>query len=247
MGKSDKPNISYRFFDHIKYIEHLIEKLNLKNITLVIHDWGSALGFHYAMRNEGNIKGIAFMEVIMKPFSYNEMIEEVATFYKATRHPELSEELILNQNILIEKALPGNIIRNLTEEEHNYYKFPFIDKDSRKPILNWIKDVPIDGEPADVTHVISSYSEWLKTSNLPKLLFYTPQGRIIPEETTKWCKLNLPNLKTINLKNVFHFLDLLSLNLKNGKHLDCDDHYLIEKLTDDCCSYLSQESLNENS
>ena len=206
MGKSDKPDLKYSFFDHVKYVEGFIEKKNLRNITLVIHDWGSALGFHYAMRNEKNIKGIAFMEGIIKPLTWDLLSEGVAKYFKLVRNPELGKELIINQNILIERILPTTMIRVLTEEEYNFYSSPFKDPASRKPLLRFPNEVPIEGEPEDVSAAVQSYKEKLKESNLPKLMFHANPGSIVTPELIEWCKKNLPNLTTVDIGPGTHFL-----------------------------------------
>src|SRR5918996_4699424 len=125
MGKSDKPDIDYRFVDHAKYLEAFIEKLGLKNITLVVHDWGSALGFNYAMRHEDNVKGIAFMEAILRPLRYDEFPDDdVKKIVQTYRTPEAGYDLIVNKNFFIEQLIPSMILRKLTEEEMNQYREP---------------------------------------------------------------------------------------------------------------------------
>lgn len=204
-GKSDKPDIEYRFFDHVKYVEGFIEKMGLKNVTLVIHDWGSALGFHYAMRHEDNVKGIACMEALFMPARYEEMPPELAEFFQTVRGPN-SRELLIDQNMFVEQALPASIVRDLTEEEMNRYREPFLDPSSREPVWRWPQEVPIDGEPADVHQVVAAYSEKLQQSELPKLLFYATPGAIVLEPVVEWCKQNLSNLTTVHIGPGAHYL-----------------------------------------
>lgn len=206
MGKSDKPDIDYRFFDHVKYLEGFIEKKRLKNIALVIHDWGSALGFHYAMRHENNIKGIVFMEAIIKPFMWDSLPEGPAKFFKLVRNPEFGSELVINQNILVEKVLPTTMIRNLTEDEYNFYRMPFKDSFSRKPLLSFPNEVPIEGKPEDVASAVQCYNDKLRDSNLSKLMFYSSPGSIVTPELVEWCKKHLPNLTTVDIGPGIHFL-----------------------------------------
>ena len=206
MGKSDKPDIEYRFFDHVEYIEGFIEKKRLRNMTLIIHDWGSALGFHYAMRNENNIKGIVFMEGIIKPLTWDSLPEGVANFFKLIRNLEHGRELVINQNIFIEQVLPTTMTRSLTKEEYNFYRMPFRDPASRKPLLNFPNEVPIEGKPEDVVAAVQSYNENLQKSDLPKLMFYATPGSIVTPELVEWCKGYLPNLKTVDLGPGIHFL-----------------------------------------
>src|ERR671918_1275104 len=125
MGKSDKPDIGYRFVDHARYLESFIEKLDLKNITLVVHDWGSALGFNYAMRHEDNGKGNAFMEAFLMPLTWSEFPENVKGIFQTIRTPGSGYDLIVNKNFFVEKLLPDAILRNLTQEEMNQYREPY--------------------------------------------------------------------------------------------------------------------------
>jgi len=162
-GKSDKPDIEYRFFDHVKYVEGFIEKMDLKNVTLVMHDWGSALGFHYAMRHENNIKGIAFMEAILMPIPSWEMFPEVAReMFQGFRTTEVGWDMIVNKNMFIEKLMPIGVVRKLTEEEMNHYREPFKDPASRKPMWRWPNEIPIEGEPADVVEIVETYNKRLQ-------------------------------------------------------------------------------------
>jgi len=208
MGKSDKPDIDYSFFDHVKYIEGFIEKMNLQNITLVVHDWGSALGFHYAMRNEANVKGIAFMEAILMPFKWEFFgDEEVRKIFKAFRTPKVGWDMIVNQNFFVEQIL-GKIgsVRNLSEEEMNHYRKPFEKPEHRKPVWKFPNEIPIEGTPQDVTEAVQSYNQKLQESNIPKLLFYAEPGALIPKTLVDWSRTNLKNLKTINIGPGTHYL-----------------------------------------
>lgn len=206
-GKSDKPDIEYRFFDHVKYIEGFIEALGLKNITLVIHDWGSGLGFHYAMRNEDNIKGIAFLEAILNPIPGWEMFpESFREVFQGFRTPEVGWDMLVNKNMFIEQILPGGVVRPLTETEMNVYREPFTDPATRKPVWRWPNELPIAGNPADVTEAVTTYNQKLQQSDLPKLLFYATPGAILPEPMVEWCRQNLKNLQTIDIGPGLHFL-----------------------------------------
>ena len=206
MGKSDKPNIDYRFFDHVKHVEGFIETLGLKNITLVIHDWGSALGFHYAMRHENNIKGIAFMEAILMPTTWAVFPEPVRKIFQGFRTPEVGWDMLVNKNMFIEEILPSSIIRKLSEEEMNNYRAPFIDSTSRKPIWRWPNEIPIENEPADVTEAVNNYNQKLQASDIPKLLFHATPGALIPAELVGWCQQNLKHLKTVDIGQGSHYL-----------------------------------------
>jgi len=205
MGKSDKPDIEYRFVDHAKYVDGFIESLGLRNITLVIHDWGSALGFHYARRNESNVKGIAFMEAIVRPLTWAEWPEQAKGMFQAFRTPGMGEQMIMDNNMFVEATLPGAILRKLSDEEMNRYREPYPDRESRRPLWRWPNEIPIDGEPADVHEIVQAYSEWLGASPLPKLLLYARPGAIM-RNLLGWCEDNIANLKSVDVGAGVHFL-----------------------------------------
>jgi haloalkane dehalogenase len=207
MGKSGNPDIEYQFFDHVRYLEAFIEELGLTNITLVIHDWGSSLGFHYASRHEDNVKAIAFMEAqIMPTPSWDVMPDEVQQLFKAFRTPDVGWDMIVNQNMFVEQVLPGSVIRQLTDDEMNHYRAPFENPAHRKAVWRWPNEIPIGGEPADVTEAVNTYNQWLKSTDIPKLLFFASPGAIMVGAVLDWCKEFLPSLKTVDLGEGLHFL-----------------------------------------
>ena len=207
MGKSDKPDIEYSFFDHVKYVEGFIEKMGLKNITLVIHDWGSALGFYYAMRHPENLKGLAFMEAILAPIpSWDGFPEEIKEMFQAFRTPEVGWDMIVNQNMFVEQVLPGLVVRGLTEAEMDHYREPFKDPTNRKPVWRWPNEIPIAGDPPEVVEAVSAYNQWLQQSDLPKLLFYGAPGILGSPQMVEWSIQNLKNLKTVDIGPGIHFL-----------------------------------------
>jgi len=206
MGKSDKPDIDYRFFDHVKHVEGFIEKLGLKNITLVIHDWGSAIGFHYAMRHEVNVKGIAFMEAILRPVKWAEFPTKFKLGFKLFRTPLVGWMLIGWRNMFIEQIMPQAMFRQLTEEEKTHYRTPYKKVKSRKPLWRWPNEIPIDGKPADVQQAVENYGNKLLESDLPKLLFYAHPGGLITKKAVEWCRENLKNLETVDTGKGLHYL-----------------------------------------
>ena len=191
MGRSEKPKLSYRFFDHYQYLQSFIAALDLKNITLVLHDWGSALGFHYAMQHAENIRAIAFMEAILKPFAWAGFSREYKMSFKLMRTPIIGWFMISVMNGFIKGMLPKTIVRKLTPEEMAAYAAPFPSIGSRKPLLQWPREVPIDGQPADVDQAVREYNQKLQSSDLPKLLIYARPGAIIDEQEVSWCRQNL--------------------------------------------------------
>ena len=206
MGKSDKPNIAYRFFDHYNYVEEFIKKLGLSKLTLVIHDWGSTLGFHYAMRHEINIKGIAFMEAAMKPINWEDFPNDFRLGFKLFRTSGIGWLMISVMNMFVTQILPQAIVRKLSSEEKNYYASPYKTVQSRKPVRQWPCEIPIEGKPADVYEVVSNYNQKLQESEIPKLLFFATPGGLIDSRTVDWCKQNLKNLKVVDIGEGIHFL-----------------------------------------
>ena len=207
MGKSGKPDIEYTFFDHSRYVEGFIEALGLENITFVIHDWGSAIGFHYARRHENNVKGLAFMEAILGPLqSWDDMHPGFRRMLRAFRTPDAGWDMIVNQNFFVEQALPGAVSRKLTEEEMNVYREPYLELEARKPLWRWPNEIPIEGKPADVHEAVEDYQRWLHRTQLPKLLLHASPGVLIREQAVEWAKANLPNLKTADIGTGIHFV-----------------------------------------
>jgi haloalkane dehalogenase len=206
MGRSDKPPLEYRFVDHARYVDGFIEQLGLKNITLVLHDWGSALGLYYAMRNEKNIKAMAFMEAILRTSSWADFPRAFRMGFKLFRTPLIGWFLIAGLNVFVAKILPQATVRKLTEAEMERYREPFRKIRHRKPVWRWPNEIPIDGTPADVTTIVQSYSRWLQGTDLPKLLFFAHPGAILSAPLVEWCRQNLRNLTTRDVGKGLHFL-----------------------------------------
>src|SRR5215467_5331381 len=185
MGDSDKlPNSgpgSYRFVEQREYLDALLEALNVrKRVTLVIHDWGSALGFDWANRHRDAVKGIAYMEAIVRPQGWDHWdVMNMRPFLEALRS-EAGEKMVLQENFFIEKILPGAVLRTLSAEEMAEYRRPFAEPgEGRRPTLTWPREIPIEGEPADTTAIVDAYADWLKTSDVPKLFLKAEPGGIL--------------------------------------------------------------------
>jgi haloalkane dehalogenase len=207
MGKSDKPDIEYRFFDHYKYVSGFIKALDFKNITFVVHDWGSSLALHYARQNEGNVKAIAMMESILAPVpTWEDFPADFIETFKLFRTPDVGWDMIVNQHMFVEAILPAAIVRDLSDEEMDRYREPYIEAASRKPLWRWPNELPIAGEPADVVDAVATYNGWLQETELPKLLFHATPGAITPPALVEWCVANLNNLETVDLGQGIHFL-----------------------------------------
>jgi len=186
MGDSDKlPDsgpTSYTLVEHRRYLDALLDALGVREqVTLVVHDWGSALGFDWANRHREAIKGIAYMEAIVRPMSWADFPEQSRPFFQALRSPA-GEGMVLDQDFFVERAIPGSILRQLTEEEMNEYRRPFAEPgESRRPTLTWPRQIPIDGEPSDVVAIVQAYATWLSTSQVPKLFIKAEPGAILAD------------------------------------------------------------------
>ena len=193
MGDSEKLNNSnsnsYRYIEHRDYLFKAWKTLGInKNVTLVIHDWGSALGFDWAYQHPDSILGIAYMEAIVRPLTWDEWPELARNIFKGFRSSS-GEELILKKNMFIEGVLPNSIIRNLNEEEMTVYRKPFIKSgEDRRPTLSWPREIPIDGNPENIAEIVSSYAKWLENSNVPKLFINADPGSILVGEQREYCR-----------------------------------------------------------
>jgi haloalkane dehalogenase len=184
MGDSDKLDDpgpqSYRFAEHRAYLDAWIDAVIPQGkITLVIHDWGSALGFHWAHRNPQRVRAIAYMEAIVRPVTWEEWPETIRPLFQAMRS-EAGEAMVLEKNIFVERILPGSILRKLDKDEMAEYRRPFLNPgEDRRPTLTWPRQIPLDGEPADVVEVVVAYSEWLGLTEIPKLFINAEPGAIL--------------------------------------------------------------------
>lgn len=206
MGKSDKPKIDYKFEDHYDYLEKFIDQLGLKNITLVVHDWGSGLGFHYAKNHPENIKGIAFMEALMKNMTWDDFPKEYRVMFKLIRAPFLGWVMLSVMNVFLKKMVPDSMIRKLSPEEFEHYLEPFPTIGSRKPVRVWPQELPISGKPARVHKIIEEYIKWLEKTEIPKLCLYAHPGAIIKEKEVEYIRDNFPNTKMVSIGKGIHFL-----------------------------------------
>lgn len=193
MGDSDKLADSgpqrYRFVEHRKYLDALLDVLGVKErVTLVIHDWGSALGFDWAQRHRQAVIGIAYMEAIVRPMSWSEWPDAIRELFRAFRS-DAGEEIVLQKNVFVERVLPGSVLRGLTEPEMEVYRAPFLNPgEDRRPTLTWPRQIPLDDEPADVSAIVAGYSEWLRSSPVPKLFINAEPGAILVEGMREFCR-----------------------------------------------------------
>ncbi len=204
MGQSGKsPTSAYRFVDHARYLDAWFEALNLtSNVTLVIHDWGSALGFHRATRYPEQIKAIAYMEAIAMPLRWEDF-GEAGGIFRGLRSQK-GEQMILDENFFVETVLPRSVLRKLSDQEMAAYRAPFLEREARLPTLVWPRQIPIEGEPADVTAIVESYGKAMSQSTLPKLLIVGEPGAIVKGRTLEFCR-TWPNQTEVTVKGL-HFL-----------------------------------------
>jgi haloalkane dehalogenase len=189
MGSSGKaPDGQYRLADHIRYLDAWLDALDLGRVTLVVHDWGSALGFHWARRHPGRVKALVYMEAIVRPLTWAEWPETARKIFQALRSPA-GEEMILDKNVFVERILPASVVRALAPEEMDRYREPFREAgEGRRPTLTWPREIPIDGQPADVAALVSDYAAWLARSPLPKLFINGNPGSILVGGQREFCR-----------------------------------------------------------
>ena len=209
MGDSEKLDASgpdsYTFVEHRLYLNELLDQLNVtNNVVLVIHDWGSALGFDWANRNQEAMQGIAYMEAIVRPVEWSEWPEDATPIFQGLRSAA-GEEMILEKNLFVEAILPGSILRKLTEKEMQVYREPFANEgEDRRPTLTWPRQIPLGGEPADVVKVVADYAKWLSQSTLPKLLIKANPGAILNGAVLEYARA-WPNQKEVEVAGS-HFI-----------------------------------------
>lgn len=193
MGDSDKLVPSgpdrYGFVEHRRHLDGLLDALGVRDrVTLVVHDWGSALGFDWAYRHRGAVRGIAYMEAIVRPLSWTEWPEAARQIFQGFRSPA-GEAMILEQNLFIERVLPASVIRPLSEAEMEVYRRPYLEPgESRRPTLSWPRQIPLDGKPADVVEIADAYARWLFASPIPKLFINAEPGAILVGAQREDCR-----------------------------------------------------------
>jgi len=209
MGDSDKLENSgpdrYTFAEQSSYFEAALDALGIENnVTFVIHDWGTALGFHWANRHRSAVKGICYMEGMVRPVSWDEWPEAARGVFQGFRSAA-GESMVLENNVFVENVLPGSIIRDLSEEEMDVYRRPFTQPgEDRRPTLTWPRQIPLNGEPADVTAIAEAYSQWLSKSDVPKLFVNAEPGAILTGPQREFCR-SWPNQTEVTVRGS-HFI-----------------------------------------
>ncbi len=207
LGCSGKPdNIEYTLFDHIRYIEDFINTLGLKQVTLVMHAWGSVVGFDYARRNAHNVKAMAFAEAHLRPITDWNMlslpIQELASVRQTT---DQGYHAIVNDNYYVNTVLSNSILRRLSAEEMKNYRAPFTLPGSTKPLWQYCQEFPLGGASTPVTEVIADYSDWLQQTTIPKLMMYSIPGYLTTIDTIQWARANLPNINLVDVGDGLHY------------------------------------------
>lgn len=210
MGDSDKPKISYTYDDHAQHLHALLDALDLSDVILVIHDWGSSLGLHYARENPDRIAGLVFMEAMVPPAFPFESYEAMGPFgdlFRTLRTKGPGEQMVLEENFFVETILARmGVATPLGADTMQAYRRPYPTPESRLPTLQWPREVPIANSPAGVARTVNSNSAWLVQSNIPKLMFYADPGALIPPAAAEWLTDNLKNIETRFLGTGQHFV-----------------------------------------
>lgn len=210
MGDSDKLGNSgpdrYTFAEHYQYFSAALEALGVtRNVTLVVHDWGSALGFHWANLHRAAVTGICYMEAIVAPFAtWDDFSNQAKGVFQGFRSPA-GEEMVLEKNIFVERVLPGSVLRGLSKEEMAVYRRPFREPgESRRPTLTWPRQIPIEGEPAEVVALVEAYGRWLAASDVKKLFVNAEPGAILTGAPRDFCR-SWPNQTEVTVSGS-HFI-----------------------------------------
>ncbi|MGW1895131.1 haloalkane dehalogenase [Streptomyces sp. NPDC002004] len=198
MGDSGKPEIDYTFDDHARYLDAWFDAVGLDGVVLVGHDWGGALAFDFAARHPGRVRGIAFTETIVKPMTWEEFPEGGRELFRAIKTERVGEAMILDENLMIEKGLPGTVVGPFDRADLEAYLRPYPTPESRRPLLQWPRAMPLGGEPADVVARVEAYDAWLGASaDVPKLLidFAPGPGSMMGPDLVAWCEKHMAALE----------------------------------------------------
>ena len=209
MGDSGKLKTSgpdsYTLVEHRQYLDALLEGIGVsENITFVVHDWGSALGFDWAYRHSDRVKGIVYMEAILHHYDWSDWPDDARKIFQGFRSPA-GEGMVLEKNVFVERVLPGSVLRKLTDAEMDVYRRPFLNPgEDRRPTLTWPRQIPIEGQPQDVVEIVNAYGPWLAASDIPKLFINAEPGSILKGKARDFCR-TWSNQKEVTV-NGNHFI-----------------------------------------
>jgi haloalkane dehalogenase len=202
-ASSTPPGTPMRFAEHARYLQAWFEQMGLdRNVCLVLHDWGSALGFDWARRNASKVQAIAYMEALVQPRHWSDFPDGRKKIFRALRSPE-GEELVGTQNFFVETVLPKSILRTLSDAEMDAYRRPFADRQRRMATLLWSRELPIDGTPHDVHDRVDAYGEWLRASPVPKLFVNTEPGALLTGRSREFCR-TWPNQREVTVPGIHY-------------------------------------------
>ncbi|CAM4069829.1 haloalkane dehalogenase [Corallococcus exiguus] len=205
MGDSGKPDISYRFADHARYLDAWFDALDLRDVVLVGYDWGGVLALDWARRHPDRVRGVAVFETFLRPMRWSDWPPQGEQLFRALRTPGVGEQLVLEQNAFLEKSFANGVQRGLAEGDRAVYQAPYPDAASRRPVLQWPREIPIDGEPADVAAVIERYDTWLAQPSVkPVLLLTFGDTGLNAPSIIEWARANLRSLEIVPLRRAGH-------------------------------------------
>ena len=209
MGESEKLDNSgpdrYTYAEQRDYLFALWDQIGVgDNVIFVIHDWGSALGFDWSNQNRDRVRGLAYMEAVVKTLNWSDFPDLGRKVFQGFRS-EAGESMILDKNMFVERVLPGAVIRDMTEAEMNVYRKPYLaEGEDRRPTLTWPRQIPIEDEPADVCRIVGDYGAWLAQSDVPKLFVNATPGSILTGEQREFCR-TWPNQTEVTVNGI-HFV-----------------------------------------
>jgi haloalkane dehalogenase len=205
-GQSGKPDIEYRVFDHVRYLDAFLDSMGITSAYFVAHDWGTVLAFHLAARKPEFVRALAFMEFIRPMPTWNDFPADAADMFKKVRTPGVGEKMIFDENAFVEQLLPGTIVRKLTEAEMAVYRAPFSTRESRRPTWRFPNELPIEREPGDVYSIVEEAHRALAQSSYPKLLFVGEPGGLVTPAFAESFANGLKNCKVVHIGPGIHYL-----------------------------------------
>lgn len=205
MGRSGKPESAYRFQDHARYLDAWLAALDLRDVVLVGYDWGGVLALDWASRHSDRVRGVVVFETFLRPMHWSDWPPQGAELFRALRTPGIGEKLVLDENAFLARSLANGVKRGLANSDRDVYYAPYPDPAARRPVLQWPREIPIDGEPADVAAVITRNGEWLAGTQVPKLLLtFDGAGLSNSPAVVEWARSSFPRLDVVPLGSAGH-------------------------------------------